>query len=160
MGTPLRSKGISLLEMLCVLSMLGVLCLAGMHASRLYTEHTILYVSKTHIEHAVAYARNQSALRKERLHLALESQNTSLGLSLRRVVDGAILRHWSWPGGGLRLAWAGLGAKDGPDFYPEPYVWNSNGQYRLCDHAKHCDILLISKLGRIRTLKQAKPDGF
>lgn len=149
----------SLLELLCALSILGVLCFAGMHFGRLHTERSALYVSKAQIEHALSYARNLTTIRHERLRLTVEVEGQICGLTLHTIPNGRPLRHWSWSVQGLRLSWSGLGKnQNGPEFYPEPYVWNSNGQFHLCNSAGRCGVLLVSKLGRVRLLMPAKQD--
>lgn len=154
----LRCRGMSLLELLCVLGVIGLLCFGGMHLGLVYTERSAMYTSQSHIEHAVIYARNECMLRGERLHLAVETGNNTIALVLRTASKMHVLRHWSWPAQSLRLGWQGLNGQNGPDFFPKPYVWNSNGQYRLCNRAGTCRILLLSKLGRIRTITPSKPD--
>lgn len=156
----MHSRGMSLLEMLCVLSILSVLYCVSITLANRYKQGAIVITSQAYIEEALAFARNAAAVRGERLRLTLVLEPKTIALRLYNLLNGSLLREWSWPRQNLTISWAGLGNLNGPQFHTKPYVWNSNGRYRLCTETGPCFTLLLSKQGRVRKLKTVMPDDF
>lgn len=159
MRSTYTQSGISLIELLIYLTIVGMLfCLTTPFAPSFYKKNE-LQVIVDEIKSAIRYAKLQAIIRGECLILTHRSGTSdwSSGMALyveklssrKQPVRESLLYEWRWQAVGSHVAWNGFQSKDYLRFGPDLNQSVVNGTFLIDVDSQHPIRLIVNRLGRV-----------
>ena len=153
-GFKRKYAGLTWVEVLVTLAILGVLLVAGISHWRglqiQQAERRLL----SDVGRVLAFARNQAFLQGETLVLLprFSADNWSSGMILQQ---GSTQQHaWHWHHPGVRLTWHGFLGNDKLVVAHSPAKLAMNGYFLLETGRSHSTRWVVNRFGRIRALRK------
>ncbi len=156
------SNGFSLLELVTVLSLIGILFFMAFSFSHRFTDGHLLDSRVKSVEDAINYAEHEAVFRKMPVILGPINQDWSQGMRLfisqsdsRTFSEGdTVIRQWNWPKDKLKMSWKGFLSDNYLVFSSRLAYSVLNGRFIIEQTRGNKRYeLIINSLGRVRLEK-------
>lgn len=150
-------RGITLIELLISIAILGIIaCYSSVFSPLLYKKNQMQAV-KQEIKRAIQWARIQARMSGQTLILARRPGGDDWSLGMLLFVDNVkhqytpesiLIQEWDWPASELRLSWRGFQSQDYLRFTPTMNDSAINGSFRLSNGHQQAK-LVVNRIGRV-----------